>query len=1097
MRSYEPCASSRFQGGLDTGRSENSLRQHADHGLRETSGGSVGQKYSTPPADSFNRNGHQRIHEDQFIADFETTSYSLPKWCAQLTTLVLRTRTPFAALLAQTFHLPRVPDTVPTVFPVPLPPGEWFTRMPHDLSADKRRRIHLNRVVHIVVLALNAWHYSGRLDIGSLGRAPSPVHQCLYSRIRRLIRSEGLAHFQTLVSSGRRLPQLVARLGELSEALTFHGPSCNPYDRSFPGYDVPIVNDREELRPYRSLDASRLILKGTGHFDASPYLDDELILAYREPRSLLFEADDYGEDSWPATNDPEQEVTKLALLWDKNGLLFLHGGFDLDQEPDCRTRIFNAYKNQLADRQIGDRRARNSCECRVRGPSIDLPCGFDLVDIYCNPKTHYIAIGITDRKDFYHQFHATESRSRSNTVGPPVPARDLEGTHAYAEFVSRAARLRYQRSLHGDRLGWRGSRRAQKAPQFLFVCFKSVLQGDHAGVDIATCAHASLLESYGLLHESCRVRGSRPIEAKLDAEGLCIDDYFALSVEALPTEIAKSRAALKIQRALRVYEEHGILGSPEKDVLSDKAKVVGAVVNSSLEARKRDMILLGAPIEKRLAMSLISLRLASLSHTTDALHSCLLGGWISALMFRRPLMSCFSKVFSMTDLATLDPAAPKMIPLTRGAANELVLVSVLMPFAVTELSAGFINRVYCTDSSSQKGAICSAPCSLDMSEVLWKTCKSKGAYSRLLSPVEVEIRKRQEIEEPAEDHDWQSFQHTRRPLAYRFSFIEIFAGSAKITAAMSERGWSVGPPIDLTFSPEYDVSMPHVMSWLSYLITEHLIESFAVEPPCTTFSVMRRPALRSKDQPYGFDPLHAQTATGNSLALRGLQCMELGRRFEVPGWLETPYSSKLKFLPPYIALRNKPETDFCRTDSCCFGSEHLKSFAFLSVLAPLHKVRKRCACLGKHVVVEGKFTKSSAIYTDLLAVALAELLIDAMLHQRSRAEEFDSIKVAGLENVLVNAVAQESSWKVDKVWTFKKPSHINIQESISVLKLAEILAKEKKPIRVVNLVDSNVVRCALSKGRSSSRGLTPVISKFGSILFLQGCTFACPFVRPA
>ena len=92
---------------------------------------------------------------------------------------------------------------------------------------------------------------------------------------------------------------------------------------------------------------------------------------------------------------------------------------------------------------------------------------------------------------------------------------------------------------------------------------------------------------------------------------------------------------------------------------------------------------------------------------------------------------------------------------------------------------------------------------------------------------------------------------------------------------------------------------------------------------------MRRPALRSKE----LQPKHEQTAAGNSLALRGLQCMELGRRYEVPGWLETPFSSKLECLPPYDTLGKKPEVDFCRTDSCMFGSPHLKSFAFLSVLA--------------------------------------------------------------------------------------------------------------------------------------------------------------------
>lgn len=120
-------------------------------------------------------------------------------------------------------------------FPGPAPPWGVVCSDAHDLSLKKRKRTHLNRAVHIIVLALNFWHQSGKVDFESLGRAPTLQHQCLYARIKCLIKSEGLACFEKLASSGRRLPQLVARLGELSEALTFLGPSCSPYDRSFQG----------------------------------------------------------------------------------------------------------------------------------------------------------------------------------------------------------------------------------------------------------------------------------------------------------------------------------------------------------------------------------------------------------------------------------------------------------------------------------------------------------------------------------------------------------------------------------------------------------------------------------------------------------------------------------------------------------------------------------------------------------------------------------------------------------------------------------------------------------------------------------------------
>ena len=179
-------------------------------------------------------------------------------------------------------------------------------------------------------------------------------------------------------------------------------------------------------------------------------------------------------------------------------------------------------------------------------------------------------------------------------------------------------------------------------------------------------------------------------------------------------------------------------------------------------------------------------------------------------------MALFSKVFSVYDPATLDASAPKLVPLSRGAANELVLAAVLMPFAVSELNAEYADKIYCSDSSSSKGAFYSAECSRDIIEVLWKSTKSKGAYTRLLSPVEAQLRKLQ----PQKEQELEEVQVLTPSLKrlYRFSFIEVFAGSAGVTAAVAARGWSVGPPIDLSFSPEYDVSTRYIMSWLSYFI---------------------------------------------------------------------------------------------------------------------------------------------------------------------------------------------------------------------------------------------------------------------------------------
>ena len=140
--------------------------------------------------------------------------------------------------------------------------------------------------------------------------------------------------------------------------------------------------------------------------------------------------------------------------------------------------------------------------------------------------------------------------------------------------------------------------------------------------------------------------------------------------------------------ARQKYEEHSLLGSPDKDVVGeDEAKVIGAQMNASARARRLGLVTLGVPLKKKLALSFVTLQLCALGYTTDALHLCLVGAWVSMLMYRRPLMSILRHAFSFVDAAHVDPIKPKVVRLARALKDELVMLAILMPLAVTELSA--------------------------------------------------------------------------------------------------------------------------------------------------------------------------------------------------------------------------------------------------------------------------------------------------------------------------------------------------------------------------------------------------------------------------
>ena len=77
---------------------------------------------------------------------------------------------------------------------------------------------------------------------------------------------------------------------------------------------------------------------------------------------------------------------------------------------------------------------------------------------------------------------------------------------------------------------------------------------------------------------------------------------------------------------------------------------------------------------------------------------------------------------------------------------------------------------------------------------------------------------------------------------------------------------------------------------------------------------------------------------------------------------------------------------------------------------------------------------------------------------------------------------------------FQVSTHINVLELSAVVRLVNNLVRKGKPLRVVILVDSNVVRCACSKGRSSSKALTKLLVRLAALSLVGGLYLVFGFV---
>ena len=699
---------------------------------------------------------------------------------------------------------------------------------------------------HVLVMALNYLHADcSFVGLPLLEVRPNRAQQAALANLRGLLKAFGNCAGEVNVpASGRRSTSLVSMLADLSDFFTKHGLSGSAYEsglgaavQSGEGLDVDLSR-AEELTPYRPLDPTRLKLAGTAQWSPLDFLEDDLWLPFVEPQVLLW-TKTFDNDDLPKLNkeDPEK-VLALAKVWDVNGLLHLSPKpIDDEMKPSC-LRVFNCYKSPVQDRQIGDRRGRNQLEAYLPGVSRSLPTGPNLSCLEIDPASQRLAICLSDRKDFYHQFQVSVGRAESNAMWPPLKLSDFEGTMAYDKLVAShyANKKKKPREAEGDFLG--GSRcevPSSRLPEEVYACFNSVIQGDHLGVEIATQSHRNMLRGRGLLCGEEELTSTYPFAGRSCLQGLIIDDFFSVSVEEINGGRSVPLSEQRFKVAQASYQQEGLLGSSEKDIVSQEVgKVAGAELDGSSFTRGLGLCTVSAPASKRLSLSFLSLQLASLGATTNALHACLVGGWTSRLMFRRPLMSILDRVHSFADLSSVKQEDPQVLQLPRLVAQEFVLLGILAPLMCADVAAPISTSIFASDASDLKGAVVRTEVDQDLARGLWRTGRKKGGYTRLLSREKALLSKIDTLWE--EEVPEEKIQHPGKPLAMRYHFIEICGGAGKVTKFAEREGLVVGPVIDIDRSPAFDFCLLQLLSWLCFMVEGGRLDSFLLAPPCTTFS---------------------------------------------------------------------------------------------------------------------------------------------------------------------------------------------------------------------------------------------------------------------
>lgn len=165
------------------------------------------------------------------------------------------------------------------LFPLPLPLGDVWSSALRRLSGTRRAKIAVRRSLFLAVAALNFLHFKEPFSqIKFLQRCPSECHLQIFGRLIALIKAGGHSGDFDVLSCGRKSHQLVARIEELHKTLQSFGLEISSvYSKEKVAQRVVMNNEKDELRPYRSLDASRLKLVGQASWDCRPFLSDLLL----------------------------------------------------------------------------------------------------------------------------------------------------------------------------------------------------------------------------------------------------------------------------------------------------------------------------------------------------------------------------------------------------------------------------------------------------------------------------------------------------------------------------------------------------------------------------------------------------------------------------------------------------------------------------------------------------------------------------------------------------------------------------------------------------------------------------------------------------
>ena len=638
-----------------------------------------------------------------------------------------------AASICKQKHLlgepPRKSKGPPTIWPMPVPwPGAFRSRTRSDWS---------QRGENLIVLTLNWLHLGcpgSVCDPSWILRESTELQQEHLSRLREQLQVWHGVKVECVDELGRAQDRFTSSACAIKrlEALS------HEFDRFFQKYrdfkPIPSSDGRISRRirdplsravgqmsspveTARPVIATRLKVSAAPSFNADPTLVGVHRQVMQNPFALKLKSNIPTPRVEVRTS--ESELVKLLERFDATDRLLLmpEGSAGLPRQSE-RVGLFTVFKDANFDRLIVDARPSNVGDQLLSKWVNHLTGQGVLCDLVLQPNS--ILYGYSsDIVDFYNRFQVTEARALRNVLCKTLCA-------------SKVAHLKSCPPCPADTR--------------LCVGLRLLAMGDCQAVEIAQASHTTLAGASGAIRDAELISRARPFPRTKVCGGLCIDDFFVCEQEPVSEHppshcsgpsvaeefLEDSEAYQRLQRLKRAYEFVGLQSHPEKEVVrASKFHVWGSEVDGVSGTYR-------APVCKVLSLLNLTLSLVDLGYTSVALLESIVGMWSSVMQHNR-------RFYCLLDLAYEMPhrfPRTSVVRMSRRLKQELLTVCIVAPFIHTNLRAPFVNELVMTDASSSKIAGVHASVPASVVQELSRFALRKGAWVKLLTPVQAWLRQR-------------------------------------------------------------------------------------------------------------------------------------------------------------------------------------------------------------------------------------------------------------------------------------------------------------------------------------------------------------------